>query len=315
MSIELICGLPGHGKGCLAVDRIFKDLKRGKKVFCNFPIYEKLGSKVLHPKITFFETWDDVRDQANGNIFMDESQRWFSSRDFKNNRPEDLEFFQEHRHNGLNLRLICQHPGQLDVEIRDRLAAHVWYIKRLFGPTEDDEPSRTEKIVGWVASVRKYAASDFKSAKRHALFGYVMNLQQVHGWYDTHWRIGGRDGAGTGLGKALALSARARATGQDLAEQVNLSDGSQLTRESYLAGMIQDTPGGCWRFREPLEVGELIYGKDKLSDRENDRGGSALCGDGGGLYTGASGLNKNDTGGNSVVSPYRTVFKLSLKGI
>ena len=269
-SIQLICGLPGHGKGCLAVDRILRDIKLGHKVMCNFPVYARPdGSKELHPKIEFFERWEDIRQAENGKIYLDESPRWFSSRAYSKNTPEDLEFFAQHRHNGLGLILICQSPQQLDVEIRDRLAAYVWYIKRLYGPDpETDGPSKLEGLIGWNAIVRKFVASDFKNAKRFALRTYNMNLQQFHQWYDTDWIIGGRDGKGTGEGKTRRTGTPA-ALGGASCDTITLLDGRKLTKEEYLSGMKQETPGGVWRLAPPVEaVEDTLFGKVAASGEQ-----------------------------------------------
>lgn len=314
MSIQLICGLPGHGKGCLAVDRILKDINLGRRVLCNFPVYARPdGSKVLHPKITFFETWEDIRGEENGRIYLDEAPRWFSSRAYAKNTPEDLEFFAQHRHNGLSLLLICQSPQQLDVEIRDRLAAYVWYIKRLLGPDPDtDGPTKMETIIGWNALVRKFVASDFKSAKRFTLKSYNMNLQQFHGWYDTDWIIGGRDGKGTGFGKTNRAGTPASLPAVS-AGAVTLSDGTKLTKEEYLAGMRQDTPGSAWRFAPPVEAIEdtLFRVKGEQADGETIDDGAAVGGSGSnGRGRGAFARFANDSGGSPLGGSHKRVFKL-----
>ena len=318
MSIQLICGLPGHGKGCLAVDRILFDIKLGRRVLCNFPVYARPdGSKELHPKIEFFETWEDIRGEENGRLYLDEAPRWFSSRAYAKNTPEDLEFFAQHRHNGLSLTLICQSPQQLDVEIRDRLAAYVWYIKRLLGPDPDtDGPTRMENIIGWNAVVRKFTAADFKSAKRFALKAYNMNLQQFHGWYDTDWVVGARDGKGTGFGKTNRGGRPAARPGV-IADSVRLADGRTLTREAYLAGMVQDTPGGLWRHTVPTaseSVEETLFGGGTTDDRKDDRRGAGVGlarFDGGG---GASGGGPGGAGSPPVGEPHKPVFKLVRAG-
>ena len=314
MSIQLVCGLPGHGKGCLAVDRILKDIALGRRVLCNFPVYARPdGSRELHPKITFFETWEDIRGEENGRIYLDEAPRWFSSRAYAKNTPEDLEFFAQHRHNGLSLILICQSPQQLDVEIRDRLAAYVWYIKRLLGPDPDtDGPTKMEKLIGWNALVRKFVASDFKSAKRFVLKSYNMNLQQFHGWYDTDWIIGGRDGKGTGFGKTNRAGSPANLP-VGSAEAVTLSDGSKLTKEQYLAGMQQQTPGSLWTFAPPVEAVEdtLFRVKGKQADVETVDGGAAVGGFGSnGSGRGTLARHANDPSGSPVGGSHKRVFKL-----
>ena len=313
MSIQLICGLPGHGKGCLAVDRILRDIKLGHKVFANFPVYARPdGSKVLHPKIEFFERWEDIRHAENGKIYLDEAPRWFSSRAYSQNTPQDLEFFAQHRHNGLGLILICQSPQQLDVEIRDRLAAYVWYIKRLLGPDpETDGPSKIETIIGWNALVRKFVASDFRNAKRFALRSYNMNLQQFHPWYDTDWIIGSRSGQGTGFGKTQRSGPPA-ALGSADAEVVTLLDGRKLTKAEYMAGMHRDTPADCWRYAGvPEAVEDTLFGKVERSNGETTDGGAAL---GGGVGDGRGGRAfdgcKNDAGRAALASGNRAAFKL-----
>ena len=313
MSIQLICGLPGHGKGCLAVDRILRDVKLGHKVYANFPVYAKPdGSKVLHPKIEFFERWEDIRQAENGKIYLDEAPRWFSSRAYAKNTPEDLEFFAQHRHNGLGLILICQSPQQLDVEIRDRLAAYVWYIKRLLGPDpETDGPSKAETLLGWNALVRKYVASDFRNAKRFALRSYNVNLQKYHKWYDTDWIIGGRDGTGTGFGKTQRSGTPA-ALGAASAEVVTLLDGSKLTKAEYMAGMRRITPGESWSYQlAPEAVEDTLFRKVVPANGETTDGGPAVGGLGhNGRRSGSSDDRANDAGRAALAGGNRTTFKL-----
>lgn len=310
MAIEIICGLPGHGKGCLAVDRIFRDLHRDPKivVYCNFPVYSP-GTMDLHPRIKFFDTWADIRGAANGIIYLDEAQRWFSSRAFKDNHPEDLEFFQEHRHNGLSLRMICQHPGQLDVDIRDRLCAYVWYVKRIWGPDQHTEgPSKIEKRIGWLAKCRKFTGMEFKSAKRTALASYTIDLRDYHDLYDTYWLVGSREGKGTGYGKALRRQAE-RDAGPDV---VTLLNGETLTREQYFSRMQQVAKGDFWRYESSLDdITDAIFGKGQATDGISTNEGPAV----GVLLSNGLGRGKADgvqNGDSSarVARPHRTVYKL-----
>lgn len=312
MSIQLICGLPGHGKGCLAVDRILRDIKLGHKVYCNFPLYASPdGSKKLHPSVEFFQTWEDIRHAENGKIYLDEAPRWFSSRAYAKNTPEDLEFFAQHRHNGLGLILICQSPQQLDVEIRDRLAAYVWYIKRLWGPDpETDGPSKIEGLIGWNALVRKFVASDFRNAKRFALRSYNMNLQQFHPWYDTDWIVGGRNGEGTGLGKTQRGETLA-APGAAPSPVVQLLDGRTLTKEQYLAGMVQQDRGESWRWTAPVEAVEDTLFRKVVPDGEAARSGGDMGFErGAGGRRGSSDAPEDHAGSSPVGGTHRTVFKL-----
>lgn len=293
------------------MDRILRDIKLGYKVYCNFPVYEKPnGEKKLHPKIEFYQTWDDIRNADNGKIYLDEAPRWFSSRNFAATSANDLEFFAQHRHNGLGLILICQSPQQLDVEIRDRLAAYVWYIKRLFGPDpETDGPTRFEKIVGWNALVRKFVASDFRSAKRFSLRSYNMNLQQFHKWYDTDWIVGGREGQGTGLGKTQRGPALA-SVGADASQTVKLLDGSTLTKEEYFAALARADRGECWAWRPAAEpVEDTIFRGGQNGTKSGRRWGVAVT-DGGGDRGGAGGPVDVRGGGAALGGPSKRVFRM-----
>lgn len=124
---HLRTGTPGAGKTLSLLD----DLRRIK----DRPIYYH-GIPDLNPSLGWIHI-DDPRDYHNqiidGSIFvLDESQKVFPVRPPKEPVPPALAFIETHRHRGIDIYFITQHPNLLDHHARRLVGCHV-HLQRNFG--------------------------------------------------------------------------------------------------------------------------------------------------------------------------------------
>lgn len=129
MAITLVTGVPGSGKTLWAVWSLLKEIKAGRRVVAN-------GIKGL---AIDHELWDDdmVREwhkhcQPNDVIVIDEVQRIWPPVSASVKATEDIEKLHVHRHYGVDIILITQHPNRMNKTIRDLVGRHV-HVRRLFG--------------------------------------------------------------------------------------------------------------------------------------------------------------------------------------
>jgi zona occludens toxin len=78
------------------------------------------------------ETWYDLPDGSV--IVIDEAQRIFGN-DGTRQRPEKVTRFETHRHQGLDIHLITQHPSLLSTPVRKLVGKHINFI-RPYGRTK-----------------------------------------------------------------------------------------------------------------------------------------------------------------------------------
>ena len=123
--LHLITATPGSGK-TLFVIHTLKDIK-------DRPIYYH-GIKEL--KLDWIELEDpsnwpeEVPDNAI--VVIDEVQEVFPVRDFKKEKPLGVTALEKHRHRGIDLYFITQHPSMLDVHVRRLTGTHI-HLSRKFG--------------------------------------------------------------------------------------------------------------------------------------------------------------------------------------
>lgn len=126
--ISLITGLPGHGKGVFGLDTVIKKAESENRTVyyhgvndCKIPNWIELDSP---------ENWYKV---PNGSIvFLDEAQRLFRARANGSSVPPHVSELETHRHKGLDLYIVTQHPMLLDGNVR-RLVENHKHIIRKFG--------------------------------------------------------------------------------------------------------------------------------------------------------------------------------------
>jgi zona occludens toxin len=129
MAITLVTGVPGSGKTLWAIWSLLKEIKAGRRVVAN----GINGLAIDH------ELWDDdmVRSwhlhcKPNDVIVIDEVQRIWPQVSVGVKATEDIEKLHVHRHFGVDIVVITQHPNRMNKTIRDLVGRHV-HVRRLFG--------------------------------------------------------------------------------------------------------------------------------------------------------------------------------------
>lgn len=128
--IFLHTGLPGAGKTLFTLAHV-KPLaeKEGRQVyFYNIPQVEIPGWIEINEDE--FRRWYEL--PANSIIIADEAQRVFRPRPASSKVPEHVEKLETHRHLGVDLYLITQHPGLIDLNVRKLVGTHR-HVVRSFG--------------------------------------------------------------------------------------------------------------------------------------------------------------------------------------
>jgi len=125
--IELITGLPGNGKTLYTISMLKKRAEQE-----NRPVF-------YHgiPELTLnWEHLEDPRTWAscppNSIVVIDEAQKIFRNRSMGATPPQFVQDLETHRHLGIDLVLITQHPSLVDPSVR-RLAGRHWHLIRLWG--------------------------------------------------------------------------------------------------------------------------------------------------------------------------------------
>lgn len=99
------------------------------------PVYV---NRVPELAVPYWRTLDDPKEWINcpdnSIILIDEAHEGFPVRPSSSKAPEYVERLADHRHRGMDLWFITQHPGDLDVFLRRRVNTHN-HIARRFGST------------------------------------------------------------------------------------------------------------------------------------------------------------------------------------
>lgn len=127
--ITLITGTPGSGKSLYAVWLLQKELKAGRRLLVN-------GINGLVLEHTLLDD-DGVRDwpnhvQAGDILVVDEVQRIWPPVAQGAKVTPDIEALHIHRHKGIDVVVITQHPQRMNKTLRDLVGRHV-HVRRLFG--------------------------------------------------------------------------------------------------------------------------------------------------------------------------------------
>ena len=125
--IYLITGQPGSGKTLWTLQhvRALTDLD-GRDVYFNGIPDLRLPWKEMADG----SEWCRVPDGSV--VVIDEAQRAFRPRSATSKVPEHVEALETHRHRGIDIFLITQHPTLVDPNVR-RLVEKHYHIKRRFG--------------------------------------------------------------------------------------------------------------------------------------------------------------------------------------
>lgn len=133
--ITLITGVPGSGKTALVVRELLK--LEGRQIFqMGIPDFS-LPHEVAPP----IEQWTELRPSPEDSsirlpyftfpegsiLVVDEAQRIYRPRAAGSKVPDIVAALETHRHTGIDIWLITQHPGLIDANIRKLISRH-WHI-------------------------------------------------------------------------------------------------------------------------------------------------------------------------------------------
>jgi len=165
--LNLITGSPGSGKTLYVVDLLKNETAR--------TVYND-GVPVLKlPWIPInAHEWAAIPDGSI--LVVDECQRIWPVRDPKKPVPPDIQLFETHRHRGIDVYLMTQHPKMLDHHIRRLVGNHI-HLRRNFGLPSSlllqaneviDDPQNPDASVQRSQFLFPSASYDFyKSAEVH----------------------------------------------------------------------------------------------------------------------------------------------------
>ncbi|WP_065202263.1 zonular occludens toxin domain-containing protein [Chromobacterium subtsugae] len=172
--IYLVTAVPGSGKSLYTLDWLRKksDNESRQVYYNNIPL-SKTGLDLLQ--------WIEFPDPTKwmhlppGAIFvMDECQFSFPVRKSGKDTPEHIEKFSTHRHLGIDIVLITQHPGLLDSFIRRLVGTHI-HLVRQFG-------AERSTVLTWQEGCQENPNS--KSAQKACLDRRTFVFpKEVYSWY------------------------------------------------------------------------------------------------------------------------------------
>jgi len=253
MPITVVTGIPGHGKTLLTLVRV-KELaeREGRPVFFNGIKGLKLDWQELPAR-----DWSEV--PANGIMVIDEAQKVFPIRQRSSEVPPWVAGLETHRHLGVDIWLITQHPTLIDNHVRKLVDRHL-HVVRAWGThyatvfdfrtgiQDNPEKSKRKDGVGreqwrypkaafeWYESSEKHTVKTRIPAKLWFFLALVFVVIPLLLWY-VYVRLQGHlhpgaAGAGSAAQSASspALARPERAVATRLADAMSASEYLQLMR-------------------------------------------------------------------------------------
>lgn len=127
MSLVLVTGLPGHGKTLHALFRV-EEISRKD----NRPVFYA-GIKLKdHPAVANWTEWDPEKWQdlpPNALFLVDEAQFRFKVQG--RTKPDFIENLSVHRHGGVDIWMVTQHPTFLDPFVRRLVDRHYHTMRKM----------------------------------------------------------------------------------------------------------------------------------------------------------------------------------------
>jgi zona occludens toxin len=127
--ITLITGTPGSGKTLYAVWSLLREQKAGRRILVDG--IRDLAIEHVDVDEPWLRRWFEHREH-NDLIVVDEAQRIWPPTSVSVKVGEDIEKLHVHRHMGVDLILITQHPQRIHKTVRDLVGRHV-HVRKLFG--------------------------------------------------------------------------------------------------------------------------------------------------------------------------------------
>lgn len=165
--IILITGVPGAGKTLNAIKLINEDdnFKNRPRFYFNVRGFNDDSFKELDKESAL--NWFNLPDHSL--IFIDECQSLFPPRATGSKVPESVSQMNTHRHKGIDIILVTQHPTNIDAGLRKLVGRHI-HFERPFGSSRvrslewqrcvndpfDDFHQRKEALVKLAKLDKKY---------------------------------------------------------------------------------------------------------------------------------------------------------------
>lgn len=168
--ITFISGVPGAGKTLYALNLVVSEAAKGMR-----PVYYSGIADLALPWTEIDpEKWMDV--PPNSIVVIDECQRVFRPRNWAGAVPPHVSDLETHRHKGIDLVLVSQHPMLIDTNVR-RLVGRHFHVARRFGlkkatvlefPSLKEQPlSKQDDAIRHDFLYPKEAFTWYKSAEVH----------------------------------------------------------------------------------------------------------------------------------------------------
>lgn len=116
--IKAYTGFPGSGKTFALTHIAWKEQRKGRKVFTNYPV-----------KGCYKITYDDLVKYTfpvGSVVLIDEAGRYFNSRDWSKLPPAVFDLFTLHRHMKLDLIVAVQNFQRIDLALREVIELVYW---------------------------------------------------------------------------------------------------------------------------------------------------------------------------------------------
>ena len=117
--IKVITGRPGSGKSYFGTKMAYKMMNKGRRVYSNLRVSFTKGK---YEYTNYNLTKDMIKDfqfPEDSILIIDEAGFWFNSRNFKDFKVEDFQFFSQHRHLNIDVYLIVQNIQRIDLALRE----------------------------------------------------------------------------------------------------------------------------------------------------------------------------------------------------
>ncbi|MFC2566870.1 MAG: zonular occludens toxin family protein [Haemophilus parainfluenzae] len=176
--LYLITGKPGSGKTLHMISMLMhkKDLQGRPLYIDGIPDVDpvKIPYEML-PENCTGENWQEWLP-SNAILVVDECQRYWRTRPNGSKVPEAVQALETHRHRGVDLFFITQHPRLIDVNIRSFVENHKHFDKTQLGTRRmwewqrcgnPDSAADLEQAMVKPYKLDKTAFSAYKSAEVH----------------------------------------------------------------------------------------------------------------------------------------------------
>lgn len=155
MSISLFTGILGTGKTNLAVDKLANDKElQGRPLYVDGVPDLKIPHEQI-PEGHSMEDWH-VWAPTGAILFIDEAQRIFRPRANGSKVPPHVAALETHRHKGIDIFVVTQHPRLIDANLKSFVEHHYHISKTFLG----------RKLIKWVGCKNPDNSADYKSGTK-----------------------------------------------------------------------------------------------------------------------------------------------------